>query len=59
MSAAGIGEVLKALDAPLVAVVLGYVLRWALKQNEQKDELIAKIATRFANTLEDLQKRQG
>lgn len=45
-------ETLKALDALGVAGVLGFVLRWALKRIEAKDEQIADLANRSAAALE-------
>lgn len=59
MAEASFIETLKAVDAPAVALVLGYVLRWALKRIEEKDrhiedkdKQIADLANRSAAALE-------
>jgi len=45
-------NVLKVVDTAAVAVVLLWVLRWALKQIEEKDAQLTALANRSADTLE-------
>lgn len=54
-----IWEVLKALDAPLLVVVMGYILNWAFKRIEEKDRIIVDIATRSTKAVQAALERNG
>jgi hypothetical protein len=45
-------EILKVADALGVALVLGWMLRWSLKKQDEKDRVIVDIATRSSKALE-------
>lgn len=50
-------EAVKLVDGVAVAGVLGLLLRWALRQIEEKDKIIIDLANRFAAGLEKARRR--
>lgn len=47
-------DIVSKLDGPLVAIVLGLQLKWALANIEKKDNIIVDIAQRSSKTIEAL-----
>ncbi len=52
-------DVLQKADAPLVLVVLGGMLKWALARIEEKDKIIVDIATRSSKAVEAALERKS
>lgn len=52
-------DVLQKADAPLVLLVMGGMLKWALSRIEEKDKIIVDIATRSSKAVEAALERKS